>query len=179
MSFGTPPVPRSLQHATRAVLLIDLVESVRLIEQDEEGVVARWLGWVEYIEKIVLPACGGRLVKRLGDGMLLEFAQVQAALSAAFAIQHASNRENTGRPPEQQMLLRMGIEISDVIVDEHDLYGRGVNLAARLATLAGPGEIVVSAWQSARSAGRSQGLSGASIGAKSYSAPPPIASACS
>jgi TolB-like protein/Tfp pilus assembly protein PilF len=127
------------------VLLVDMVESVRLIEQDEDGVITRWLNFVEHVESDVLPASGGHLVKSLGDGMLLEFPFVQAAVSAAYAMQHASNRANAGRPAEQQMLLRMGIEISDVIVDQRDVYGRGVNRAARLATLAGPGEIVVSA----------------------------------
>ena len=88
---------------------------------------------------------GGRLVKSLGDGMLLDFDDVRSAVSAAFAIQHASNRSNVGLPPEKQILLRMGMEVSDVIVEPNDLHGRGVNLAARLMALAGPGEIVISA----------------------------------
>jgi adenylate cyclase len=136
---------RRIERATRAVLIVDVVESVRLIEQDEQGVVTRWLGFVDHIDTNILPTVGGRLVKRLGDGLLVEFPVVQSALSAAFAIQHASNRENLGRASDQQMLLRMGIEAGEIIIDEHDLYGRGVNRAARLVTLAGPGEIVISA----------------------------------
>jgi TolB-like protein/Tfp pilus assembly protein PilF len=65
-------------------------------------------------------------------------------VSTALAIQRASGRVNAGRPPEQQILLRMGMEVSDVIVESDDVHGRGVNLAARLMTLAGPGEIVIS-----------------------------------
>jgi len=145
MTPGGPLFLRSLQRATRAVLIVDVVESVRLIEQDEQGVILRWISFLDHVKTNLLPAAAGRLVKSLGDGMLVEFPFVQAAISAAFAIQAASNRENFGRPPEQQMLLRMGIEVSDVIVDEHDVYGRGVNRAARLVTLAGPGEIVISA----------------------------------
>ena len=134
-----------LHHATRAMMVVDVVESVRLVEQDEQGVIARWIGFVEHVASELLPAAGGHLVKSLGDGMLLEFPMVQAAVSAAFAIQHASHRGNLGRPPEEQMFLRVGIEIADVILHENDVYGRGVNRAARLATLAGPGEIVASA----------------------------------
>ncbi len=118
---------------------------MRLIEQDEEGAIARWLSLVAHVEADLLPAGQGRLVKCLGDGMLLEFTEARAAASVAFAIQHASRRQNFGLPAEQQMLLRMGIETGDVIVEARDVYGRGVNLATRLASLAGPGEIVVSA----------------------------------
>jgi class 3 adenylate cyclase/TolB-like protein len=145
MTVGTFHGSRPLNHGFRAVLLVDVVESVRLIEQDEEGVVSRWLGWVDYVKANILPASGGRLVKLLGDGMLLEFDEVRAAAAAAFAIQQASRREGLGRPAEDQMMLRMGLEIGDVILEDSDVYGRGVVMATRLATLAGPGEIVISA----------------------------------
>src|SRR5690349_10265316 len=131
--------------ANRAVLLADIVESVRLIEQDEVRVISRWLALVEHVKKEILPKYNGRLVKSLGDGMLMDFSDVRSAVSAAFAIQQASARSNEGLPAEQQILLRMGMEISDVIVEPDDLHGRGVNLAARLMSLAGPGEIVISA----------------------------------
>jgi adenylate cyclase len=131
--------------ANRAVLLADIVESVRLIEHDEVRVISRWLALVEHVKKEILPKHGGRLVKSLGDGMLMDFADVRSAVSAAFAIQQASGRDNHGVAAEQQILLRMGMEISDVIVEPDDLHGRGVNLAARLMNLAGPGEIVISA----------------------------------
>jgi class 3 adenylate cyclase/TolB-like protein/Tfp pilus assembly protein PilF len=134
-----------LRHAYRAVLFIDVVNSVRLIERDEEGTILRWLRIVDRIENSVLPESGGRVVKHLGDGMLLEFENMRAAASAAFQIQRASARDNAEQPPDCQILLRAGIDVSDVIVSHQDLYGRGVNLAARLMGLAGPGEIVVSA----------------------------------
>jgi class 3 adenylate cyclase/TolB-like protein/Tfp pilus assembly protein PilF len=134
-----------LRHAYRAVLFIDVVNSVRLIERDEEGTILRWLRIVDRIENSVLPESGGRVVKHLGDGMLLEFENMRAAASAAFEIQRASARDNAEQPPDCQILLRAGIDVSDVIVSHQDLYGRGVNLAARLMGLAGPGEIVVSA----------------------------------
>ncbi len=140
-----PLLGHAVERAIRAVLVVDIVESVRLIEQDEETAIARWLSLVNHVEADLLAAGEGRLVKGLGDGMLLEFSDVRAAVSAAFAIQHASKRQNFGVAPDRQMLLRMGIEISDVIIECRDVYGHGVNLATRLAGLAGPGEIVVSA----------------------------------
>jgi class 3 adenylate cyclase/TolB-like protein len=140
-----PHWPHAVEWANRAVLLVDIAESVRLMEQDEAGVISRWLGLVEYARSRILPEFGGHLVKSLGDGMLLDFPDVRSAVSTALAIQQASDQMNFGRPPEQQILLRMGIEISDIIVEPDDVHGRGVNLAARLMTLAGPGEIVISA----------------------------------
>jgi adenylate cyclase len=134
-----------LEHVTCTVLFVDIVESVRLIDADENGVIARWLNLLEHIETHILPSCDGRLVKRLGDGMLLEFSHVQGAIAAAFAIQETGSQGNVGLSPDKQILLRMGMEVSDVIVDRNDVYGRGVNRAARLATLASPGEIVISA----------------------------------
>jgi TolB-like protein len=104
-----------------------------------------WLAFVEHVKDAILPEYMGRFVKGLGDGMLLSFDDVRSALSAAFAIQKACNHGNLERSPEQMIMLRMGIEIGSVIVDQTDVYGRGVNRAARLLTLAGPGEIVISA----------------------------------
>lgn len=132
------------ERATQVVLFADIVESVRLFEQNDEDAISRWRGMVEHVETHVLPTCAGRLVKSLGDGMMLSFDSVPSAISAAFAIQHAMRRRNLGLPSDRHMLLRMGMEVSDVIVDQHDVYGRGVMLAARLMTLAGPGEIVIS-----------------------------------
>jgi class 3 adenylate cyclase/tetratricopeptide (TPR) repeat protein len=135
----------SIERARRVVLIADIVESVRLIEADEEGIVARWLALVRQIESDLMPANKGHLVKSLGDGLLLEFEDARTAVKAAFAIQQASDRDNQGQQPDKLMLLRIGIEESDVIINERDVFGHGVNLAARLTSLAGPGEIVVSA----------------------------------
>lgn len=132
------------ERVVRTVLVVDVVESVRLIEENEEDAVTRWRNLVDHVQRKVLPAHGGRLVKSLGDGMLLDFPRVQPAVNAAFAIQNVCNGANIGVPPERQMLVRIGAQVSELIADGHDVYGRGVNLAARLTTLAGPGEIVVS-----------------------------------
>ena len=133
------------RRASRTVVVVDLVESVRLIEQDEEDTVHRWQAIVSEVVATFLPRHGGRLVKSLGDGLMLEFETVPPAIQCALAMQSSANLANTGRPNDRWMCLRIGAHVADVIVDELDIYGSGVNLAARLTTLAGAGEIVVSA----------------------------------
>jgi TolB-like protein len=123
---------------------MDVVESVRLVEDDESSFVTRWLELVSHVKTVVLPECNGHFVKSLGDGMLLDFEDVKSAIAAAFAILHACSRANLGHSPEQHLSLRMGMEISSVIRELDDIHGRGVNLASRLMSLAGPGEIIIS-----------------------------------
>jgi class 3 adenylate cyclase/tetratricopeptide (TPR) repeat protein len=132
------------QKVLRTVLVVDVVESVRLIEEDEDDAIRRWRQLVERVSHDVLPAHGGRLVKSLGDGMMLEFPGIDPAMKTAFAIHDACETVNAGVAPTRRMLLRMGVHVGQLIADEHDVYGRSVNLAARLTALAGPGEIVVS-----------------------------------
>lgn len=129
----------------RTLVFVDVVESVRLMEQNENDFVRRWRHLVRTIEKDILPPNRGRLVKSHGDGLLLEFSGVTSAVKAAYALQCACTSVNTDEQPERHILLRAGVHVGHLIADELDLYGSGVNLAARLLTLAGPGEIVVSA----------------------------------
>ena len=124
------------------LLVMDVVESVRLMEQDEDDFVRRWQQLVQYAEQ-VLPLHGGRIVKSLGDGLMLEFASAQGCTRAAFAMQHFSKQANSGYAPQQQLHLRMGGHLASFVTDQHDIYGTDVNLTARFCTLAGPGEIVV------------------------------------
>lgn len=133
----------TLPRSTKTVVVLDLVESVRLMEQDEVDIVHRWQA-VQHAVGQVLAQHQGRLVKSLGDGMMLEFDQPQTAAQCALAVQAAMPRFNKGYAVDRQMLLRIGIHTTQVYTDAIDIYGSGVNLAARLATLAGPGEIVVS-----------------------------------
>lgn len=133
------------ERVTRTLLCVDVVESVRLIEDDEENAVRRWQRLMERVTTEVLPAHDGRLVKSLGDGMLLEFTQAPAAVAAAFSIQRVCRECNDGLDPQRHLLLRVGGNAGELISDQLDVYGHAVNLAARVTTLAGPGEIVVSA----------------------------------
>ena len=134
----------ALQRAVRTILVVDVVESVRLIEANEEDTVQRWQAFVSEVERELLPARGGRLVKSLGDGLMLEFDQVPAAVQAAFEMQRRIEHVNTGRDASRALRLRMGLHHGSVLLGEHDVYGTGVNLAARLVTLAQPGDVVAS-----------------------------------
>lgn len=128
----------------RAILVVDVVESVRLMQADETGFIGRWRDFVASVRADFLIQYDGRLVKSLGDGLLLEFADESRALAVARAMQRRATALNAGRSPDEQLELRAGLHTAEVVVDQLDIYGSGVNLAARLAGLAGPGQIVLS-----------------------------------
>lgn len=134
-----------LRRAHRTLVVVDVVESVRLIAHDELGTIDRWRRFVNEVRSQVLPAFGGRLVKHLGDGMLLEFESVSPAVAAALDMQRRICTHNDGLDSASQIQLRAGAHVADIVVDELDVYGTGVNLAARMAALARPGELVASA----------------------------------
>jgi adenylate cyclase len=137
--------PLYCERVVRTVLVVDVVESVRMMQEDEEGTVRRWRAFADQVATRVVPEYGGRLVKSLGDGLMIEFPHAPVAVDAALALQQLSARGNEELPEARKMRLRIGVHVSALIADERDVYGHGVNLAARLTTLAGPGEIVVSA----------------------------------
>ena len=86
----------------------------------------------------------GRIVKTMGDGLLVEFASVVGAMRCAVEVQRAMTERNAGVPADKRIAFRMGIHQGDIIVEEGDIFGDGVNLAARLEGLAEPGGISVS-----------------------------------
>ena len=129
----------------KVVLVLDLVESVRLMNRDEPGTVTRWHDFVQQAQTRAIPAHHGRLVKSLGDGLMVEFANASDSVHAAFALHKTVQSVNVGLPTALQLHLRAGINSTHVYTDHLDIYGAGVNLAARIAALAGPGETVVSA----------------------------------
>jgi adenylate cyclase len=132
-----------LHREHRALVVVDVVESVRLMQQHEDEFIGQWRRFVAQVRDQLLPAFRGRLVKSLGDGMLLEFERVHEAAQAALALRGlAASRSTAGNPG--LISLRMGVHCADVVIDELDLYGAGVSLAARLTALAGPGQIVIS-----------------------------------
>ena len=139
------PLLAETTRVVRTVLVVDVVESVRLIQADEEGTVQRWRSFVDHVVHQLLPSYEGRMVKSLGDGMMLEFPHVHGAIATAFAMQDACRSAEANIPQDRRLRLRIGIHVSPLIADQYDVYGHGVNLAARLTTLAGPDEIVVSA----------------------------------
>jgi adenylate cyclase len=128
-----------------AVLFIDMVDSVRLTRIDQQGTIDRWRNLMAAVAAEDLPKWRGRRVKLQGDGMLAEFESTVGAVECAIAIQARVARSEQGIDLPLRIRLRMGAHVADVIVDEFDIYGEGVNLAARLRDLGGADEIVVSA----------------------------------
>src|SRR6185369_17219636 len=92
----------------------------------------------------ILAQRGGRIVKLTGDGAIIEFASAVEAVSAAIEFQQAMLEVNAHEPPESAVQFRMGVHLGDLIVEDEDLYGDGVNVAARLEAEAPAGGIVVS-----------------------------------
>lgn len=128
----------------RAIVVVDVVESVRLMQANEADVIHRWRQYVNEVRLRLLLQHGGRMVKSLGDGMLLEFEKVPDAVAASLAMQDLMALANQGRFTDDAMWLRIAVHLDDVRVDELDMFGSGVNLAARLCAVAGPGDIVLS-----------------------------------
>ncbi len=111
---------------------------------DEEGTHAALSAVRSEVTKPNIAANRGRVVKTTGDGLLAEFASVVDAVRCAVELQRAMALRNDGVPKERRIEFRIGINLGDIIIDEHDIYGDGVNVAARLEALAEPGGICVS-----------------------------------
>jgi len=112
--------------------------------RDESGTLARLRKHRKERLEPVLARYGGRIVKLTGDGALIEFASAVDALSAAIEFQQAVADTNQERPETERIVFRLGLHLGDLIVDGDDLYGDGVNVAARLEGEAPPGGIIVS-----------------------------------
>jgi adenylate cyclase len=128
-----------------AVLAADMVGYSRLMEVDETGTLARLKTHrIELIDPAIAKN-RGRIIKTTGDGLLVEFHSVADAVLCAAEIQRRMARRNADVPPQRRVQFRIGINLGDLIIDEDDIFGDGVNVAARLEMLAEPGGICVSA----------------------------------
>jgi adenylate cyclase len=138
------PVPSDrVERKLTAILAADVAGYSRLMEADEAGT-ARALREHRAALDPVVTDHGGRLVKTTGDGILLEFPSIVAAVECAVAVQKVMAGRNVEVPPDRQMLFRIGINLGDVLIDGQDLLGDGVNIAARLESIAEPGGICLS-----------------------------------
>ncbi len=126
-----------------AILAADVVGYSRLMSEDEAGTA---LGVREHREaaRPIVTGLGGRIVKTTGDGLLLEFPSVVAAVECAIAIQKLMDERNAGASENRRIVYRIGVNLGDVLVEGDDILGDGVNIAARLEGLCEPGGVLIS-----------------------------------
>jgi class 3 adenylate cyclase/TolB-like protein/Tfp pilus assembly protein PilF len=132
-----------IERKLAAIVAADVAGYSRLMAADEEGTLARLKGHRKALIDPKIAEHGGRIIKTTGDGMLVEFASVVDAVRCVVEIQRGMLERNADIPPEKRIDFRVGINVGDVIVDGDDIYGDGVNVAARLEGLAEPGGILV------------------------------------
>jgi len=146
-ALDNPPNPAGVTPSRKrklaAILHTDVVGFSRLMGEDEAGThqaLSKLRGAVDPL----ITAHGGRIVGTAGDSLLADFPSVVDALSCAVEMQRASRAVNDPAPPERRLELRIGVNLGDVIVDGDDIFGDGVNIAARLEALAQPGTVCIS-----------------------------------
>jgi class 3 adenylate cyclase/pimeloyl-ACP methyl ester carboxylesterase len=133
-----------MQRRLAAILAADVVGYSRLMGADEEGTLTSLKLHRRELVDYGISEHHGRIVKTTGDGMLVEFASVVDAVGCAVKIQRSMVRRNASVPAEKQIVFRIGINVGDIIIDGDDIFGDGVNIAARLETLCEPGGVCIS-----------------------------------
>src|ERR1700690_804691 len=134
-----PPSEMAEERAQRrlaAILAADVVGYSRLMQLDEAGTLATLKSRRTEVLQPVVSRHRGRVVKLMGDGVLIEFASAVDAVECALQLQEAMETANGDLPEGKRIVLRVGINLGDVIVEGGDLYGAGVNIAARLEAVA-------------------------------------------
>src|SRR5262249_32636712 len=133
-----------MERRLAAILAADVVGYSRLMERDEAGTLAALKSRRANILQPTVSKHRGRIVKLMGDGVLVEFSSAVNAVACAIELQAAMDKANAGVAEDKRIVLRIGINLGDVMVEGSDLYGDGVNIAARLEPLAEPGSVYVS-----------------------------------
>src|SRR5258708_4858448 len=133
-----------MQRRLAAILAADVVGYSRLMGADEMGTHTALKSHRGELMDSTIAEHRGRIVKTTGDGMLVEFASVVDAVSCAVNVQRSMVRRNAGIPQDKQIVFRIGINVGDIIIDGGDIFGDGVNIAARLETLCEPGGVCIS-----------------------------------
>ena len=137
----------SSEHVERrlaAILAADVAGSCRLIGIDEEGTLAQLKALRKTLFDPKITDHRGRIVKNTGDGALVEFASVVDAVRCADEIQRSVAEQNTDVPQDKRIEFRIGIHVGDIIIEDNDIFGDGVNIAVRLEGIAEPGGVSIS-----------------------------------
>jgi adenylate cyclase len=133
------------QRRLAAILAADVVGYSRLIGADESGTLAVLKDrWAQILEPLVREH-DGRIVKFMGDGVLIEFSSAVNAVECGLLLQKRMVEANQGEPESRRIMLRIGVNLGDIVLDGADIFGEGVNIAARLEPLARPGELCIAA----------------------------------
>jgi TolB-like protein/class 3 adenylate cyclase len=127
-----------------AVLAADVAGYSRLMGRDEEGTLAQLKSFRKSLVDPAISEHRGRIVKTTGDGMLVEFASAVDAARCAVEVQRGMAKQNSVVPQDVRIEFRIGIHVGDIIIDENDIFGDGVNIAARLEGIAEPGGVCIS-----------------------------------
>jgi adenylate cyclase len=127
-----PAGPARVERRLAAILAADVAGYSRLIEADEEGTLGRLKALRGEVIDPKIAGHRGRIVKTTGDGLLVEFASVIDALRCAAEVQAAMDESNVALPPDSRIEFRIGINVGDIVVEDGDIFGDGVNVAARL-----------------------------------------------
>ena len=135
---------KRVQRRLAAILAADVVGYSRQMEADEEGTLARVKALRKDLIDPKIAEYGGRIFKTTGDGILAEFPSAVDAVRHAIDVQRAMDRLHADVPADSRIVFRIGISLGDVMVDGDDLFGNGVNVAARMEGLAEPGGICIS-----------------------------------
>jgi class 3 adenylate cyclase/tetratricopeptide (TPR) repeat protein len=133
-----------LHYAAQTVVFADVVESVRLVQKDEFTAAGRIRELLLGAASETIPRHRGRVLQRLGDGLMIAFAHPRDAIECARALHRRAAKRSKALLAGDRILLRIGMHAADILTDDVAFYGHGVNVASRLAALAGPGETVMS-----------------------------------
>ena len=143
-----------VQRQLSAILAADVAGYSRLIGIDEEGTLSRLKELRRILIDPTVAEHRGRIVKTMGDGLLVQFASAVDAVRCAIDIQRQMAEQNAGTDEQRRLEFRIGINVGDIVIDGEDIYGDGVNVAARLEGLSEAGSICVSARSSRSRAGQ-------------------------
>ncbi len=127
-----------------AILAADVAGYARLMSEDEEGTLAGLRGWRHQVADPRIRQHRGRIIKSTGDGFLVEFASVVDAVRCAVEMQRDMAARNNSAAPERRLEFRIGVNLGDIVAEDHDIFGDGVNVAARLEALAEPAGLCIS-----------------------------------
>ena len=140
----SPLAKERAERRLTAILAADVAGYSRLMGSDEEGTLAQLKAHRRALVDPKIKQHRGRIVKTTGDGMLVEFASVVEAVCCAVDIQNGMVKRNAELPQEKRIEFRVGINLGDIMIDGNDIFGDGVNVAARLEAIAEPGGIFIS-----------------------------------